>query len=120
MLNNGKNNLGMTAPENNNKVVQSETEKFLTVFSNEIKKERKKQNISQEELAYFADVSVDTIRRYENGTIKNAGVGSAFKIATALKLSLDNLWAITNGTVETQKSVVRNALKTIESYINSK
>ena len=92
MLNYGKHNPAMTAPENINEIVQIQPHEILAVFAAQMKQERQKQGISQERLAELTGVSKDTIRRYENATISCARLDTVVFIAMALGMSLDNLF----------------------------
>ena len=56
-----------------------------------IKKLRKEQNLSQEQLAKRAGVTYSALTKVEGGTIKNPTVGTLRKIADAVNTSIDAL-----------------------------
>lgn len=56
-----------------------------------IKKLRKKQGLSQDELARKADIPYTTFTKIEIGVIKNPSFDSVSKIAEALGIQLDDL-----------------------------
>lgn len=56
-----------------------------------IKKLRKKQGLSQDELARKADIPYTTLTKIEIGVIKNPSFDSVSKIAEALGITLDDL-----------------------------
>ncbi len=61
---------------------------FQKVFFKKVTEKRKELNIFQEELAQRAEVSVDTIKRYERDVAKNIYFNTACRIAAALKIAL--------------------------------
>ena len=56
-----------------------------------IKKLRSKKGISQDKLSKLADISHNTIIKIESGAIQSPTMDTAYKIAKALGVSLDNL-----------------------------
>ena len=56
-----------------------------------IKKIRKKKNLTQDKLARLADIPYTSITKIETGVIKNPSIQTAAKIARALGISLDEL-----------------------------
>ena len=52
---------------------------------------RKKQGLSQDELARKADIPYTTLTKIEIGVIKNPSFNAVSKIATALEINLDEL-----------------------------
>lgn len=56
-----------------------------------IKKLRKEQGLSQDELARKADIPYTTLTKIEIGVIKNPSFDSVSKIAEALGITLDDL-----------------------------
>ncbi len=80
----------MTAP-NHNKLVQVPATEIISVFGARMRKERKKQGLSQKQLAEISGVSEDTIKRYETGRANSGRLDVAFYIAKALDVSLDEL-----------------------------
>ena len=65
------------------------SEKILWIFSERVKEERKKNNITQEQLAAYIGVSTDTIKRIENG--KGVKLDVAYMIAAALRVPFESL-----------------------------
>ena len=65
------------------------SQKILWIFGERVKEERKKNSITQEELAEYTGVSVDTVKRIENG--KGAKLDVAYNIAAALRVPLESL-----------------------------
>ena len=63
--------------------------KILWIFGQRVQEERKKDGITQEELADHTGVSVDTIKRIESG--KSVKLDVAYRIAVALRLPLQSL-----------------------------
>ena len=61
------------------------------MLSKNIKKIRKKRNISQDKLAKLADVTHTTLVKIESGANKNPTIKTLKKIADALSVSLDDL-----------------------------
>ena len=56
-----------------------------------IKKIRKKRNLTQDKLARLADISYTSITKIETGVIKSPSVQTVAKIAKALNVTLDDL-----------------------------
>lgn len=56
-----------------------------------IKKIRKKRNLTQDKLARLADIPYTSITKIETGVIKSPSVQTVAKIAKALNISLDEL-----------------------------
>ena len=65
------------------------TEKISWIFQQRVKEERRKNCITQEQLAESIGVSIDTIKRIENG--KGAKLDVAYNIAAALRVPLESL-----------------------------
>ena len=63
--------------------------KILWTFGERVKEERKKNSVTQEELAEYTGVSVDTVKRIENG--KGVKLDVAYNIAAALRVPLESL-----------------------------
>ena len=63
--------------------------KILWIFSERVKEERKKNNITQAQLAEYTGVSTDTIKRVENG--QGVKLDVAYNIAVALGVPLESL-----------------------------
>ena len=62
-----------------------------SVIAKNIKKYRKKLNVSQDRLSKIADVTYNTIIKIETGLIRNPKIETVLKIADAFKVSLDEL-----------------------------
>ena len=56
-----------------------------------IKKIRKKRNLTQDKLARLADISYTSITKIETSVIKSPSIQTVAKIAKALDISLDDL-----------------------------
>lgn len=61
------------------------------ILSSNIKKYRKKLNISQDKLSKLSDVTYNTIIKIESGKNTNPTMKTLMKIASALGVSLDEL-----------------------------
>ncbi len=61
------------------------------MISQNIKKYRKKRELSQDKLAKLADVTHTTLVKLESGANDNPTIRTLKKIADALKISLDEL-----------------------------
>lgn len=61
------------------------------ILASNIKKYRKKLDISQDRLSKLADVTYNTIIKIESGKNKNPTMKTLAKIAEALGVSLDDL-----------------------------
>jgi transcriptional regulator with XRE-family HTH domain len=70
--------------------VKSE-EKFLIAFGKNLVSLRKAKNISQEQLAYDADLSLSSISKIERG-VMNVSITKAYRIAQVLKVSHKELF----------------------------
>jgi transcriptional regulator with XRE-family HTH domain len=70
--------------------VKSTEKKILKNIGNEIKRLRKNQNISQQQLAFEAEVPTNQIGRIERGEI-NTTIITLYKISTVINLSLSNI-----------------------------
>ncbi len=92
MLDNRNNKTGMTAPEKK-QADNISAKSIYSTFAFNLREERKKQGLSQEELADICGVSVHTIKRYESGTTKQGSLDAAYKIAAGLEKSLDEMLA---------------------------
>ena len=66
-------------------------EKFVTSFGKNLRKIRKTNNLSQEDLANDADMPISQIGRIERGEIKTT-IGTLFVIAKALNISVKDLF----------------------------
>ena len=64
--------------------------KKLTISKN-IKMLRNRKGISQDKLSKLADISHNTIIKIESGAIQSPTIDTAYKIAKALSVSLDDL-----------------------------
>jgi len=61
------------------------------ILATNIKKYRKKLNISQDKLSKLSDVTYNTIIKIESGKNKNPTMKTLVKIANALGVSVDEL-----------------------------
>lgn len=90
MLDNRNNKTGVTAPEKK-QADNISAKNIYSTFAFNLREERKKQGLSQEELAFICGVSVHTIKRYETSTTKQGSLDAAYKIAVGLEKSLDEM-----------------------------
>lgn len=104
----------MTAIDPVRDIVQIQPYEILEIFAEEMKKERKKQRISQERLAEITGVSKDTIRRYENASISCARFDTVVFIAMALGISMDSLFLNGGG----NKSGIASAKEALDVLMN--
>jgi transcriptional regulator with XRE-family HTH domain len=72
-------------------VVKSSNKKFLKALGKRIKELRKKQKISQAQLAFETDMPKKQITRIEAGR-HDTSVGNIFAIASALNIELRELY----------------------------
>lgn len=63
----------------------------ISTIAKNIKKIRKKKDISQDKLSKLAEVAYNTIIKIESGAIQNPTIATVQKIAKALDISLDEL-----------------------------
>lgn len=59
--------------------------KAIKAFGENLKKIRKRKNVTQEDLAFESGIDIRQIGRIERGTI-NTSINNVFDIATALKI----------------------------------
>lgn len=88
--------------------------KVLEVFGRRIKEERKKRNITQEQIAEYVGVSDDTVKRIESGCCAKLDV--AFNIAECLCVPISSLLPpqdIPGENVEEKLETIENALQVI-------
>ncbi len=64
------------------------------MLAENIKRIRKKKELSQEKLARLADISTNTLVKIEMGMAKEPTITTVKKIACALKVSIDELVGI--------------------------
>ena len=63
------------------------------VFSNNVKKIRKEKNLTQEELAELADLSISYVKQIESCKVfKNLTLTTMLKLSKALNTSINNLF----------------------------
>ena len=90
MLNNRNNNSGQTTP--NNQFILPTTEDIAVAFGKKMKSERIKQGLTQAQLAKRCELSLDTIKRYEQGKAGSGRMDIAIYIAIGLNISIDKLF----------------------------
>ena len=61
------------------------------LIGNRIKTQRRKQQLTQEELVRKIDISYATLSKIETGAIKNPSIKTIQKIANGLGLTVDSL-----------------------------
>ena len=61
------------------------------MLSENIKKLRKKKDLSQDKLAKMADVTLTTLVKLESGANDNPTIKTLIKIAKALRVKIDDL-----------------------------
>ena len=69
--------------------MSTRSNKVYWIFKQRVKEERKKNNMTQEQLAEYTGVSIDTIKRIENG--QGVKLDVAYNVAEALEVSLESL-----------------------------
>jgi len=62
-----------------------------SIISKNIKKYRRKKNITQDKLSKIADITYNTIIKIESGATYNPRVGTLKQISDALDVSIDDL-----------------------------
>jgi len=72
-------------------VVYLRNDKFLKQFGNNLRKIRLSKSMSQEDLAFEADLDLTQIGRVERG-VTNTSLSLASKIAKALKIPVKDLF----------------------------
>lgn len=72
-------------------VTKSERDKFLKNFGKRVSEIRKKKNLSQEELAYEADIDLSSLSRMERG-LYNPSICKLNDIATVLNVSVKDFF----------------------------
>ena len=77
---------------NDNSCMHYFQENVTIEFGKRVRNERKSQGLSIEELAELANVSIDTIKRYESGKTKSGSIDVAYNIARALNISIADLF----------------------------
>jgi DNA-binding XRE family transcriptional regulator len=65
--------------------------KDLPIIAKNIKKYRKKLDISQDKLSKLADITFHTITKIESGATPNPGIETVMKIAKALGITVNDL-----------------------------
>lgn len=71
------------------KVMCTSTDKIYEVFGRQVREERLKKRMTQEQLAEYVDVSVDTIKRTESG--QSVKLDIAYKISEILETPIQSL-----------------------------
>ena len=64
---------------------------FQVALGLNLKQARIKENLTQEQLAEMAAISIDTVKRYESGKHNGSRVETVCKIATALGVPIQDL-----------------------------
>ena len=67
------------------------TQEYIIAFGENLRKIRKERNLSQEHLAYDADIPINQIGRIERGEI-NTTISTLFAIANALNIPVKELF----------------------------
>lgn len=71
-------------------------EEIFGTFGRRVKEERKRRNMTQEQLAEYVNVSDDTIKRIEKG--QSVKLDVAFNIALILRIPIQLLLPVQDGT----------------------
>ncbi len=116
MPNNGKVNARSTAP--NLTTTSNSSVSVTEVFGRRMKEERKKQGLKQEDLADLANVSMDTIKRYESGS-KGMRLDVAYDIACALNVPLQSMLPQSRNDVERTLRDLESALPYILEMVKN-
>lgn len=56
-----------------------------------IARERHKQNMTQEQLSEFSDLTINYLSKIERGTVKQVGANTLYKISKSLGVTMDSL-----------------------------
>lgn len=56
-----------------------------------IARERHNQNMTQEQLAEFSDLTINYLSKIERGTVKQVGANTLYRISKALGVTMDSL-----------------------------
>lgn len=72
-------------------MIHIKNKQLINSFGEHLRKVRKEKGMSQRDLAYTADVSISQISRIERGEV-NVTISSAYAIATAMKITLAELF----------------------------
>ena len=70
-------------------------EKLNTIIANNVKKYRKKRNMSIKELSYFTDITYSTLENIENCK-ESISIIMLYKISKVLKISINNFFEENN------------------------
>ena len=70
-------------------------EKLNTIIANNVKKYRKKRNMSIKELSYFTDITYSTLKNIENCK-ESISIIMLYKISKVLKISINNFFEENN------------------------
>lgn len=62
------------------------------VLGHNISRERKQQNMTQEQLAEFSDLTVNYLSKIERGLAKKVSADSLYRIAKALNVSMESFF----------------------------
>lgn len=89
---------------------------ILGVFGRRVKEERKRQNVTQEQLAEYAGVSDDTIKRIEKG--EGVKLDVAFNIALALHIPIQLLLPVQNKAVDDVILRLQESIQLLEKLKN--
>ena len=84
-----------------------------------MKEERKKQGLNQEDLADLANVSMDTVKRYESGS-KGMRLDVAYDIACALNVPLQSMLPQSRSDVEQTLHDLESAIPSILERVKNK
>ena len=88
------------------------------MFARRMKEERKKQGLKQEDLADLANVSMDTIKRYESSS-KGMRLDVAYDIACALNVPLQSMLPQSRSDVERTLHDLESALPYILEMVKN-
>lgn len=72
-------------------VINIKNKAFLVAFGKHLRKLRKEKDLSQEDLAFTADIPISQVGRIERGEI-NTTISTVYQLSTALKLEPSDLF----------------------------
>lgn len=73
-------------------MAKTEKDNFLKIFGKHLAEIRRKKNISQDQLAFDADIDLGTLSKMERGLL-NISIYNAYKIAIALNIQYKELFS---------------------------
>lgn len=91
-------------------------DKILEVFGKRVKEERQRINITQEKLAEYADISLDTVKRIERG--KSVKLEIAYTISEILQVPMQSLLPQRDVSENELIEKIQNAQETLQQLLD--